>query len=528
MLRFSSWKVALVLGICLLGLVYSLPNLFPRAQMERMPNWLPHEQINLGLDLQGGSHLLLEVDLGAVIKERLESLVDDVRGTLRSERIGYRGLGVRGDAVTLTLTDPASAPRALEVLEQLDQGGVSRELMFTQAGDRIEIRLAESVAEELQSSAVAQSLEIVRRRIDEVGTREPTIQRQGENRILVQVPGEKDPDSIKRLLGQTAKLTFHLIDLDTSAEQALAGNLPPGSELLPSEENDGSGQAAQYVVRKRVEVSGESLVDAQPTYYQNQPVVSFRFDSAGGRKFGNVTRDHVGELLAIVLDGKVISAPRIDEPILGGSGIIRGSFTVQEANELAVLLRAGALPAPLEIVEERTVGPDLGANSIEAGKWASIIGLVLVALAMALYYGLFGVFACLALLVNLVLIVAALSLLQATLTLPGIAGIVLTMGMAVDANVLIFERIREEVRVGRPPMSAIDAGYREAMRTIIDANLTTLIAAVLLYAFGSGPVRGFAVTLGIGIITSMFTAITFTRLLMATWFRRTRPAMLPV
>ena len=282
------------------------------------------------------------------------------------------------------------------------------------------------------------------------------------------------------------------------------------------------------MVRKRVEVSGESLVDAQPTYYQNQPVVSFRFDSVGGRKFGNITRDHVGELLAIVLDDRVISAPRIDEPILGGNGIIRGSFTVQEASELAVLLRAGALPAPLEIVEERTVGPDLGADSIEAGKLASVIGLVLVVLSMALYYGLFGVFADIALLVNLVLMLGTLSVLQATLTLPGIAGIVLTMGMAVDANVLIFERIREEARVGRPPMSAIDAGYREAMRTIIDANLTTLIAAVLLYAFGSGPVRGFAVTLGIGIVTSMFTAITFTRLLMATWFRRTRPAMLPV
>jgi protein-export membrane protein SecD len=528
MLRFPPWKVAVVLGVCLLGLVYSLPNLFPRAQMEQMPDWLPHQQINLGLDLQGGSHLLLEVDLGAVITERLNSLVDDVRGTLRSERIGYRGLGVRGDVVTFTLTDPASAPRALEVLRQLDQGGMSRELQLAQAGEgRIEIRLAESLAEELQSSAVAQSLEIVRRRIDEVGTREPTIQRQGENRILVQVPGEKDPESIKRLLGQTAKLTFHLVDLDTPVEQALAGNLPPGSMLLTGEEN-GQGGPVQYVVRKRVEVSGESLVDAQPTYYQNQPVVSFRFDSVGGRKFGNVTHDHVGELLAIVLDNRVISAPRIDEPILGGSGIIRGNFTVQEANELAVLLRAGALPAPLQIVEERTVGPDLGADSIEAGKLASVIGFVLVILCMALYYGLFGVFADIALVVNLILMIAALSVLQATLTLPGIAGIVLTMGMAVDANVLIFERIREEVRVGRSPMSAIDAGYREAMRAIIDSNLTTLIAAVLLYAFGSGPVRGFAVTLGIGIITSMFTAITFTRLLMATWFRRTRPAMLPV
>src|ERR687892_331333 len=429
MLRFPTWKIAVVLGICLLGLVYALPNLFPRAEMEQMPDWLPHDQINLGLDLQGGSHLLLEV---------------------------------------------------------------------------------------------------VRGRIDEVGTREPTIQRQGEDRILVQVPGEKNPDAIKRLLGQTAKLTFHLVDLETSVEQALSGNLPPGSELLPSDENDGNGAAAQYVVRKRVEVSGESLVDAQPTYYQNQPVVSFRFDSVGARKFGNVTRDHVNELLAIVLDGRVISAPRVDEPILGGSGIIRGNFTVQSANELAILLRAGALPAPLDIIEERTVGPDLGADSIEAGKWAGVIGLALVVVLMALYYGLFGLFADLALLINLVLIMAALSVLQATLTLPGIAGIVLTVGMAVDANVLIFERIREEARVGRSPMSAIDAGYREAMRTIIDANLTTLIAAVLLYAFGSGPVRGFAVTLGIGVITSMFTAITFTRLLMATWLRRTRPAMLPV
>ena len=529
MLRFPSWKIALVLGICLLGLVYRLPNLFPRAQMEQMPDWLPHEQINLGLDLQGGSHLLLEVDLSAVIEERLEALVDDVRGTLRAERIGYRGLGVRGDAVTFTLTDPASAPRASEVLEELDQGGVSRELVFEQVGDgRIDIRLSEGAAEELRESAVTQSLEIVRRRIDEVGTREPTIQRQGEDRILVQVPGEKDPERIKRLLGQTAKLTFHLVDLDTSVEQALSGNLPPGSMLLPSDEGNQPGPAPQYVVRKKVEVSGESLVDAQPTYYQNQPVVSFRFDSVGGRKFGNVTREHVGELLAIVLDGKVISAPRIDEPILGGSGIIRGNFTVQEANELAILLRAGALPAPLEIVEERTVGPDLGADSIEAGKWASVIGLILVILSMGLYYGLFGIFADVALIINLVLIIAALSVLQATLTLPGIAGIVLTMGMAVDANVLIFERIREEARVGRSPMSAIDAGYREAMRTIIDANLTTLIAAVLLYAFGSGPVRGFAVTLGIGIITSMFTAITFTRLLIATWLRRTRPAMLPV
>jgi preprotein translocase subunit SecD len=526
MLRFPTWKIVAILGICLVGLLLSLPNLFPREQMERLPDWIPHQQINLGLDLQGGSHLLLEVDVGAVVQERLNGLVDDVRSNLREARIGYRGLGVRGDAVVLTLTDPASADQAVALLDDLNPSTLDRELeVVQQEGGRIEVRLTESAVREMQDSAVRQSLEIVRRRIDEVGTREPTIQRQGENRILVQVPGEKDPESIKRLLGQTAKLTFHLVDLETPVQQAVAGNLPAGSMLLASSED---GREGQVVVRKRVEVSGENLVDAQPTYQQNEPVVSFRFDSVGARKFGDVTREHVGELLAIVLDDKVISSPRIREPILGGNGIISGSFTVQTANELAILLRAGALPAPLEIVEERSVGPDLGADSIAAGEIAGVIALVLVILLMALYYGLFGIAADIALVVNLILIMGVLSALQATLTLPGIAGIVLTIGMAVDANVLIFERIREEVRTGRSPLSAIDAGYREAMRTIIDANLTTLIAAVFLYAFGSGPVRGFAVTLGIGIVTSMFTAISLTRLMVVSWLRRTRPAALPV
>jgi preprotein translocase subunit SecD len=525
MLRFPTWKVVVVLVICLGGVAFSLPNLFPRAEMERMPDWLPHQQINLGLDLQGGSHLLLEVELDAVINERLETLLDDIRTKLRPARIGYRGLGAQRDFVAFTLTDPTTTEHAIELLDEMNVNPISRELEITDAGGgRIEIRLSEAAALNLRNTAVQQSLEIVRRRIDEVGTREPTIQQQGPDRIVVQVPGEKNPDAIKRLLGQTAKLTFHLVDLDTPLSQALSGNIPAGSMILDSDD-DG---ARQQVVRKRVEVSGESLVDAQPTYQQNQPVVSFRFDSVGARKFGEVTREHVGELLAIVLDDKVISSPRIREPILGGSGIISGSFTVDSANELAVLLRAGALPAPLDVVEERTVGPDLGADSITAGKFASIIGLVLVMVFMAFYYGLFGLAACVALVMNLILIIAILSVLQATLTLPGIAGIVLTIGMAVDANVLIFERIREEARLGKPPISAVDSGYREAMRTIIDANVTTLIAAVLLYAFGSGPVRGFAVTLGVGILTSMFTAITLTRLLMSIWLRRTRPAMLPV
>ena len=535
MLRFSSWTIWSIVVICVAGLIFSLPNLFPKEQMERMPSWLPNQQINLGLDLQGGSHLLLEVDVGVVIEERMEAVADDIRRLLRPEGVKYRGVGARGRTTSFTLVDTGQTAQALEVLSELNanqgtldfSGQLTPDFEISEAGGgRIEITLADAAATQLQTSAVQQSLEIVRRRIDEVGTREPTIQRQGADRILVQVPGEKNPDRIKDLLGQTAKLNFHLVDLDTSLAQALSGNLPAGSMLLPTEDGEG---ADQIVVRKRVEVSGENLVNAQPTYQQNQPVVSFTFDNVGARKFGNITRDHVNELLAIVLDDRVISSPRINEPILGGSGVISGNFTVQSANDLAILLRAGALPAPLTIIEERTVGPDLGADSIAAGKWAGVIGLIAVMVFMFLYYGpIFGLAADVALFVNLILIAALLSMLQATLTLPGIAGIVLTIGMAVDANVLVFERIREEARVGKSPIAAVDTGYREAMRTIIDANVTTLIAAILLYAFGSGPVRGFAVTLGCGIVTSMFTAIMLTRLLISTWLRRSRPAMLPV
>jgi preprotein translocase subunit SecD len=377
--------------------------------------------------------------------------------------------------------------------------------------------------------AVDQSIEIIRRRIDETGVREPTIQRQGEERILVQLPGIDDPDRIKDLLKKTAKMTFHLIDETTSVTDALAGRVPPGSVLMMSDqETDASGEPIPYVVRKRVVVGGDTLVSAQSSFQENQPVVSFRFDSIGTRKFGEVTQENVGQRLAIVLDGKVISAPVIREPILGGSGVISGRFTVQETIDLALLLRAGALPADLTILEERTVGPDLGADSIRAGEIAAAIGLLAVIFFMALYYGLFGLFSAVALILNLIIIVGLLSLLQATLTLPGIAGIVLTLGMAVDANVLIFERIREEARGGKTPVAAMDAGYRRALTTIIDANVTTLIAAILLYNFGSGPVKGFAVTLGIGIVTSMFTAMMVTRLLSVVWLRRRRPKTLPL
>lgn len=524
MVHFARWKIVLVLAVCLLGVLYAAPNLVGRQAVQSLqnalPDWLPTKTVNLGLDLQGGSHLLLEVDVATVINERLNSLVDSVRAELRQARIGYTDLGVRDGAVAFTVRDQADVERAAGIIRTLDEEfGVS-----VADGGVIEARLTETAAEVRRRSAVEQSIEIVRRRVDETGTREPTIQRQGEDRILVQLPGLDDPERVKRLLGQTAKLSFRFIDDTTSPTEAQAGRIPPGSDLLPSAETPGQS----WVVRKRVMVGGDTLVDAQPTFQDGQPVVSFRFDSVGAKRFGDATRDNVGKLFAIVLDEQVISAPVIREPILGGSGVISGNFTVQSAQDLALLLRAGALPAPLTVLEERTVGPGLGADSIQAGKIASILGLILVLIFMAAAYGLFGLMANIALLFNIALIFAALSILQATLTLPGIAGIVLTIGMAVDANVLIFERIREEVRAGRSPISAIDAGYSRALTTIIDSNLTTLIAALLLYIFGSGPVRGFAVTLSIGILTSMFTAIMVTRLMVVVWLRRRRPASIPI
>jgi preprotein translocase subunit SecD len=522
MLRFGPWKITLVCVLALLGVVFAAPNFLPRGAAERLPGWLPSKQINLGLDLQGGSHLLLEVDIGAVIAEHMESLVDEARVSLRGERIGYTDLGRRGEQVVLTLRDIADAGRAEELLEDIDPTAV----VVIGEGGKVTISLTEDAVEQRKRNAIEQSIEIIRRRVDETGTNEPTIQRQGADRILVQLPGVDDPERIKRLLGKTASLDFRMVDESTPIEDALRGRLPPGSELLY--EPGSGGQGVPIVVRRRVSVSGENLVDAQPTFQQGRPVVSIRFDGVGGRKFGKLTSENVGRRFAIVLDGEVISAPVIREPIPGGSGIISGRFTVQTANDLALLLRAGALPAPLTILEERTVGPSLGADSIAAGKIAGMVGLALVVVYMIMSYGLFGIGATIALAANMALIVAVLSVLQATLTLPGIAGIVLTMGMAVDANVLIFERIREEVRNGRTPYSAVDTGFRKALVTIIDANVTTLIAAVILYQFGSGPVRGFAVTLGIGIFTSVFTATMVTRLLIVLWLRRTRPQALPV
>ena len=522
MLQIPRWQTVLIGLVLLAGLLFAAPNLLTQKTAQSLPDWLPKKQINLGLDLQGGSYLLLEVQTGAVIEDRLTTIVEDTRLELREAGIGYRNLGVEGEAVTFTLRNPAKSDEAERLL-----GGIGEDIRVD-IGDDGQARLAmtDSARAERVNQALQQSIEIVRRRIDETGVREPTIQRQGDRRIVVQLPGINNPGRMKEILGKTARLTFRLVEEGVSPQSQ---DVPPGAEVLPSDDTGPNGDPVRrFVVRKRIMVSGENLTDAQPTFQQGSPVVSFSFDTVGARRFGQATQENVGRPFAIVLDGKVISAPVIREPILGGNGVITGDFSTQEARDLALLLRAGALPAPLDILEERTVGPGLGADSIRAGQLASVLALVAVIGFMAVSYGFFGVLADIALVGNLILIAAALSVLQATLTLPGIAGIVLTLGMAVDANVLIFERIREEASNQRGPVSSIDAGYRNALSTIFDANITTLIAAVLLYYFGSGPVKGFAVTLAIGLVTSMFTAIMVTRGMVVLWMRRKRPDSLPI
>ena len=521
MSHFPTWKIVVVALATLLGITFAAPNLLTRDQADHLPSWL--QPVSLGLDLQGGSYLLLEVDTGYVVREQLSSLVESVRALLRKEKLKYADLGAKGDLVTVRIIEAEDRERARELLRKLDPDAT----LEARDDGAMTLKYSESAVKRRNLAAIEQSLEIVRRRIDELGTREPSIQRQGDDRIVVQLPGVKDPDHIKALLGKTAKLTFHLLDDSTSAEEALKGRVPPGSMVLPSADQ-GRGQPETYVVRKRVDVGGDMLVDSKATYSEGRPVVSFRFNAAGAKKFGETTRENAGKFLAIVLDDKVISAPRINEPILGGSGIISGGFTVAQAQDLSLLLRAGALPAPLQILEQRTVGPDLGADSIRAGTIASLLGLALVIVLMVTIYGTLGMLADLSLMLNLLLLLASLSFLGATLTLPGIAGIVLTMGMAVDANVLIYERMREEQRNGRTVMSAMQAGYDRAFGTIFDAHVTTLVAGALLFQFGSGPVRGFAVTLTLGLLASLFTAVLVNRMLVFSWVKWRRLKTLPL
>jgi preprotein translocase subunit SecD len=525
MLNIEKWKVVLTILICVLGIAYCVPNLVPKEQQEAMeknlPGWFPTKTVNLGLDLRGGSHLLLEVDLKPVIARRMEAMETEARKQLRKENIGYTDLQSGHDGVSFKLLKPqedADAARKIaRSLEQLAAVNVTAEGLVT-------VKLDEVASRDLTSQILNQSIEIVRRRVDETGTREPIIQRQGSDRIVLQLPGVDDPQHIKDLLGVMAKMSFHLVDEDAIT----TGKGSAGSMKLPMSERPGQ---SIYVKRQAV-IDGDTLVDAQPQIDRlSGAAVSFRLNNLGGKQFCDVSRANVGKPFAIVLEleeGKpsVISAPVIREPICGGNGQISGGFDVKQATDLALLLRSGALPAALTVVEERSVGPSLGSDSVASGKTAAGVAFVAVALLMMASYGLFGFFAVVALGFNLVLIFALLSMLQATLTLPGIAAIILTMGIGVDANVLVYERIREEIRHGRSVLSSVDTGYRQALRTIFDSNLTTLIVAIILFSFGSGPIKGFAVAMSIGIITSLFASIMVTRLIIVAWLRKTKPATL--
>ena len=532
MLYFTRWRA---LGIILTALIVCLcavPNFFPEAQVKTWPAWAQRRLV-LGLDLQGGSYLLLEVDSNYVKKEKLDQVRDDVRRVLREAKIGYTGLATKGDAVEVRVKD-TDLGSALSKIRELSQplGGLlgsngQRSLEVADAGGGlIRLTVPQAAITERIRQTIEQSIQIVERRVNQLGTVEPVIQRQGTDRILVQVPGLQDPTRLKELLGKTAKMEFRMVDTSVPPDQAQQGRVPPDSELLMS----ASAPKTPYVVKKAVLVSGGDLTDAQPGFDQRtgEAVVNFKFNTSGARKFAQATQENVGLPFAIVLDNEVISAPVIREPITGGQGQISGSFTVQSANDLAILLRAGALPAPLTVIEERTVGPGLGQDSIEKGELAAYVGSIMVIVFMLLTYRLFGLFANVAVAINVAMIFGLLSLLNATLTLPGIAGIVLTVGIAVDSNVLIYERIREELRGGRNAISAIDAGFKRALATILDSNITTFIAAAVLFYIGTGPVRGFAVTLGIGIITTVFTAFTLTRLIVAWWVRWKRPQSVPI
>lgn len=554
MLQFPLWKRLIIIAICVIGTVIALPNLFysrvelsndavtaiergapetPElaAQRGEWPRWMPHELVNLGLDLRGGAHVLVEVRTQDVHAERLEGLWPELRDRLRDirDQVGtVRRLTGTADELRIRISTPGGMEAALQAVRDSAQpvfsltGAGSREYEARAEGDQIIVTLSEAEKQAVDERTMQQSLEIIRRRVDETGTREPSIQRQGADRILVQVPGIGSAEELLQIIGKTARLSFHPVVNQTSDP-----NASPGLDnmLLPAMDQPG----VYYILERRSVVTGEQLVDSQPSYDQNGlPAVTFRFNPAGGRAFGDYTAANIGQPFAIVLDNQVISAPTIQSHIAGGNGIISGAFTVEDAQQLAVLLRAGALPAEITVLEQRTIGPELGQDSVNAGMLAGLVALAAVALYMTVTYGLFGLFANVALILNIVLIFALMAIIGATLTMPGIAGIVLTIGMAVDANVLIFERIREEMRTARGPARAIGLGFERAFATIMDANLTTLIVAVILYIMGSGPVRGFAVTLGLGILCSIFTAVYVTQMIIGAWYDWRRPKSVTV
>ncbi|MBN9542013.1 MAG: protein translocase subunit SecD [Reyranella sp.] len=551
MLNLPRWQTIGIIAVTALAVLFALPNLLPSVVLDHLPNWYAQSRMNLGLDLRGGAHFLLEADLRSLMTERLTNLSDSVRGELRKQQVQFKEVAVEGGRnVVITLRDEAQRSKALEAIRAVDPS-----LVVSGSGDTIRVGYSDQEMAKKKKEVIDQSIEILRRRVDETGTIEPTIVRQGDERILLQVPGIKDTTDLKRKINQTAKLTFHLVNEDVAATgQNIPQSLPPTTFLVPTREgmqelrraNPKAWEEIQNAnprltpeqicrryqpqclpVLKRVVVGGEDLDDAKSTFEQQQggrPIISFTFNSAGGRAFCNATRANIGKRLAIQLDGEIISAPVVQSAICGGSGIITGQFTTQQTQEQALLLRSGALPATLSIIQESTVGADLGADAIRSGTTAALVGTAMVALFMFIAYGpLFGGFANLAMLVNLLLVIAGMSILGASLTLPGIAGLVLTVGMSVDSNVLIYERVREEKSLGRSAFSSIATGYERALSAILDANLTALIAGVLLFGFGSGPIRGFATSLTLGLLTHLFTATVFTRMLLATWVRWRRP-----
>ncbi len=528
MIHLSRWKVILLVASLAFGLLFAFPNLLSPSQRAALPGFLPKSGVNLGLDLQGGSYLLLEVDVAEMRAKRLENLREDVGATLRTAQVAALTTTPDASGVTVTLADQAAQDAAFTALRGLTQSGAANaasDRMIQRLSDnRVRVAYTEQGLRNMGPDAVTQSIEVVRRRVDALGTREPSITRQGADRIVVQAPGEADPAALERVIGQTAQLTFQMVDVENDLQQAVGGLVPPDSQLL----QDDQGQP--YLVKRRVLVSGENLTRASVGADQSgRPAIDFRFDGVGARRFGEATAQNIGKPFAIVLDGKVISAPTIQGAIPDGNGQITGSFSIQSAAELVTLLNGGALPAPLNVIERRTVTAELGADAVQAGMVSTAVGFVVIVVFMLLAYGfLFGGISVVGLLLNGLLIIAAMSMTGAALTLPGIAGLILTFAVAVDANVLIYERMRDEARAGRSVIASMDAGFNKAMGTIVDANLTTLVAALIMFLFGAGPVRGFAWTLTIGVFTSVLSSVLVAQVLLALWLKSAKPKKLPI
>ena len=531
MINLSRWKVGVVIAAALLGIIFSAANFMPPGMRDSVKGFFPTQVLNLGLDLQGGSYLLLEVDTDGLMKDKAQKTLEDVTSRLKDENILFSNPVVNGTTVSVRINDAANVDKAYALLSKLPspmpKNPANKDLTIQRGADQT-ITLAQNpeANKETAAGAVDTAIEVVRKRIDTVGTKEPSILRQGTNRIVVEAPGESDPEQLKRLIGRTAKLTFQMVDGTVTPQDIAAGRIPPGATLLPAPQE----QMGQLAVRTRVLVTGANLTKASMDVDQNGGnAIGFRFDGAGAKAFGEATTRYTGQRFAIILDGVVMSAPNIHEPILGGSGQITGSFTPQEASELVNVLNSGALPAKLNVVQQRTVGAELGRDAIDAGIKSTVLGFIVIVVFMFLAYGfVFGGAAIVALVVNLLLILASMTVFQATLTLPGVAGLILSLAVAVDANVLIYERIRDEERLGHKMVAAMDMGFSRAIVSILDANITSLISALIMFAFGAGPVKGFAWTLAIGVFTSVFTAILVSQVLLGWWYKAAKPKKLPI